>query len=223
MRVWPGQPFPLGATWDGGGVNFALFSENATGVDLCLFDAPDDAREHTRLPMRERNDQVWHCYLPDVRPGQLYGYRVHGPYAPAQGHRFNADKLLIDPYAKAVSNEIAWSDALFAYRVGGRREDLELGAGDGTAGAVKSVVVDDAFTWGDDRPPKTPWNRTVIYEAHVKGMTVRHPDVEERLRGTYLGLCTDPMLDHFTSLGVTAVELLPVHHFVVDRHLAERG
>ena len=223
MRVWPGQPFPLGATWDGGGVNFALFSENATGVELCLFDGPTDAREHTRIPLRERSDQVWHCYLPDVRPGQLYGYRVSGPYAPEQGHRFNAAKLLIDPYAKAVSNEIAWSDALFAYKVGGRREDLELNPDDDASGAVKSVVVDDAFTWGDDRAPKTPWNRTVIYECHVKGMTVGHPDVEPHLRGTYLGLCSDPMLDHFTSLGVTAVELLPVHHFVVDRHLAERG
>jgi glycogen operon protein len=223
MRVWPGQPFPLGATWDGSGVNFALFSENATGVDLCLFDAPGDARERLRIPLRERSDQVWHGYLPDARPGQLYGYRVHGPYAPADGHRFNPAKLLIDPYAKAVSNEIRWSDALFAYRVGGPREDLEINPDDDTSGAVKSVVVDDAFTWGDDRAPKTPWNRTVIYECHVKGMTVKHPDVDERLRGTYLGLCSDPMLDHFTALGVTAVELLPVHHYVVDRHLAEKG
>ena len=223
MRVWPGQPFPLGATWDGSGVNFALFSENATGVDLCLFDGPGDARERLRIPLRERSDQVWHGYLPDARPGQLYGYRVHGPYAPADGHRFNPAKLLIDPYAKAVSNEIRWSDALFAYRVGGPREDLEINPDDDTSGAVKSVVVDDAFTWGDDRAPKTPWNRTVIYECHVKGMTVKHPDVDERLRGTYLGLCSDPMLDHFTALGVTAVELLPVHHYVVDRHLAEKG
>jgi glycogen operon protein len=223
MRVWPGQPFPLGATWDGSGVNFALFSENATGVDLCLFETPGDAKEHTRIPLRERSDQVWHGYLPDARPGQLYGYRVHGPYAPAEGHRFNPAKLLIDPYAKAVSNPITWSDALFAYKVGGRREDLEISRGGDASGAVKSVVIDDAFTWGDDRPPRTPWNRTVIYECHVKGMTVRHPEVDERLRGTYLGLASDPMIDHFLSLGVTAVELLPVHHYVVDRHLAERG
>ena len=223
MRVWPGQPFPLGASWDGSGVNFALFSENATGVDLCLFDGPNDPRERVRLPLRERSDQVWHCYLPDVRPGQLYGYRVHGPYDPPRGHRFNPAKLLIDPYAKAISNTIAWSDALFAYRIGGPREDLEPNPDEDASGTPKSVVVDDAFTWGDDRPPRTPWNRTVIYECHVKGMTARHPDVEERLRGTYLGLVSDPMLDHFLSLGVTAVELLPVHHFVVDRHLAEKG
>ena len=223
MRVWPGQPFPLGATWDGSGVNFAIFSENATGVDLCLFDAPGDSKERLRIPLRERSDQVWHGYLPDARPGQLYGYRVDGPYAPADGHRFNPAKLLIDPYAKAVSNEITWSDALFAYKVGSRREDLEINRDDDASGAVKSVVVDDAFTWGDDRAPKTPWNRTVIYECHVKGMTVRHPDVDEALRGTFLGLCSDPMLDHFTALGVTAVELLPVHHCVVDRHLAEKG
>ncbi|MDF1505878.1 glycogen debranching protein GlgX [Roseisolibacter sp. H3M3-2] len=223
MRIWPGQPFPLGATWDGAGVNFALFSENATGVDLCLFDAPGDARERVRIPLRERSDQVWHCYLPDVRPGQLYGYRVHGPYAPEQGHRFNAAKLLIDPYAKAVSNTIGWSDALFAYKVGGPKEDLEPNPQEDASGTPKSVVIDSAFTWEDDRPPRTPWNRTVIYEAHVKGMTMQHPDVDPALRGTYLGLASEPIVEHLLSLGVTALELLPVHHFVVDRHLAERG
>ncbi|MGZ8378400.1 MAG: glycogen debranching protein GlgX [Gemmatirosa sp.] len=223
MRIWPGQPYPLGATWDGAGVNFALFSENATGVELCLFDHPNDAAERVRIPMRERSDQVWHCYLPDVRPGQLYGYRVHGPYEPSQGHRFNAAKLLIDPYAKAISNTIDWSDALFAYTVGGPREDLEPDRSDDTSGTPKSVVVDNAFTWEDDRPPRTPWNRTVIYECHVKGMTIQHPDVDPSQRGTYLGLASDPILEHLLSLGVTAVELLPVHHYVVDRHLAERG
>jgi glycogen operon protein len=223
MRVWPGQPYPLGATWDGAGVNFALFSENATGVDLCLFDHPNDAAERVRLPLRERSDQVWHCYLPDVRPGQLYGYRVHGPYAPHEGHRFNAAKLLVDPYAKAISNTIGWSDALFAYKPGGPREDLEPNLDEDASGTPKSVVVDNAFTWEDDRPPRTPWNRTVIYECHVKGMTIRHPDVDPSQRGTYLGLASDPILEHLLSLGVTAVELLPVHHYVVDRHLAERG
>ncbi|MBA2635447.1 MAG: glycogen debranching protein GlgX, partial [Sphingomonas sp.] len=223
MRVWPGQSFPLGATWDGEGVNFAIFSENATGVDLCLFDAPDDDAERLRIPLRERNDQVWHCYLPDVRPGQLYGYRVHGPYAPAEGHRFNPAKLLIDPYAKAISGTIKWSDALFAYEIGGNRQDLVPTRDNSAAGNPKSVVVDSAFTWGDDRSPRTPWNRTVIYECHVKGMTALHPDVDEPLRGSYLGLASDPIIDHFRALGVTAVELLPVHHFVVDRHLAERG
>jgi glycogen operon protein len=223
IRVWPGQPFPLGATWDGEGVNFALFSENATDVDLCLFDDATVPEPRATIPLRERHDQVWHAYLPDVRPGQLYGYRVHGPYKPAEGLRFNPAKLLIDPYAKAISGTIQWSDALFAYEVGGRREDLTPTHDNSAAGIPKSVVIDNAFTWGDDRPPRTPWNRTVIYECHVKGMTIQHPDVDERLRGTYLGLASEPMIDHFRSLGVTAVELLPVHHFAVDRHLAERG
>ena len=169
MRVWPGQPYPLGATWDGEGVNFALFSENATGVELCLFDGPDNPVESHRIRLRERNDQIWHCYLPDVRPGQLYGYRVHGPYAPSQGHRFNANLLLIDPYAKAISGTIKWSNALFGYKVGGPREDIEMATENSAGGVPKSVVVDSAFTWGDDRPPRTPWNRTVIYETHVKG------------------------------------------------------
>jgi len=204
-------------------VNFALFSENATAVELCLFDGSDDALERVKIQVRERSDQVWHCYLPDVRPGQLYGYRVHGPYAPERGHRFNAAKLLIDPYAKAISGTIKWSDALFAYKVGGRREDLEPTADNSAAGVPKSVVIDNAFTWDGDRPPSIPWNRTVIYECHVKGMTINHPDVDERVRGTYLGLASDPIIDHLLALGVTAVELLPVHHFVVDRHLAEKG
>jgi isoamylase len=223
MRVWPGQPYPFGATWDGEGVNFALFSENASAVELCLFDSPDDAVESHRIPLRERTDQVWHCYLPDVRPGQLYGYRVHGPYRPEEGLRFNASNLLVDPYAKAISGRIRWSDAIFAYRVGHPRQDLEINT-DNSAGAVpKSVVINSAFEWGNDRLLRTPWNRTVIYECHVRGMTIQHPKIPERLRGTYLGLVYDEMLDYFLSLGVTAVELLPVHQFVVDRHLAERG
>ena len=222
MRVWPGHPYPLGATWDGEGVNFALFSENATGVELCLFDRTEDAEERLKIKVSNRSDQIWHCYLPDVRPGQLYGYRVHGPYRPEEGHRFNPAQLLIDPYAKSVSGTIKWSNALFAYRIGGPREDLEPNMDNSAGGLPKSVVVDPAFTWGNDRPPKVPWNRTVIYETHVKGMTIRHPEVEERLRGTYLGLSSEPIIDHFLSLGVTAVELLPVHHYVVDRHLAEK-
>ncbi|HEX6534224.1 MAG TPA: glycogen debranching protein GlgX [Gemmatimonadaceae bacterium] len=223
MRVWPGQPYPLGATWDGEGVNFAIFSENAVGVELCLFNSADDARESDRVWMVERSDQVWHCYLPDVRPGQLYGYRVHGPYDPEHGHRFNPHCLLIDPYAKAITGTIKWSNALFAYKVGSPRADLEMSVTDSAAGMPKCVVVDGAFTWSDDRPPRTPWNRTVIYECHVKGMTMRHPLVPERLRGTYLALASDPIIEHLQSLGVTAVELLPVHHYAVDRNLAERG
>ncbi|HET7584852.1 MAG TPA: glycogen debranching protein GlgX [Gemmatimonadaceae bacterium] len=223
LRVWPGHPYPLGATWDGRGVNFALFSENATGVELCLFDHGDSAEERARIQVRERTDQIWHCYLPDIRPGQLYGYRVHGPYDPERGQRFNPAQLLIDPYAKAISGTIHWSNALFGYKVGSPREDLEINTSNSAGGVPKCVVIDPAFTWGDDRAPRVPWNRTVIYECHVKGMTQLHPDVPEQVRGKYLGLASEPIIDHLLSLGVTTVELLPVHHFAVDRHLAERG
>jgi isoamylase len=223
VRVWPGQSYPLGATWDGQGVNFAIFSENATGVELCLFNREDDGVESFRINIRERTDQVWHCYLPDVRPGQFYGYRVHGPYDPNNGNRFNAAKLLIDPYAKAITGEIHWNNALFAYKIGGANEDLEPDPDNSAGGVPKGVVIDPAFTWEDDRPLRIPWNRTVIYEAHIKGMTKLHPDVQENIRGTYLGLCSDPVIEYFLSLGITAIELLPVHQFVVDRHLAQRG
>ncbi len=223
MRVWPGQPYPLGATWDGEGVNFALFSETATAVELCLFDDENAAIEKEKIRIQENTDHVWHCYLPDARPGQYYGWRVHGPYKPEEGHRFNPAKLLIDPYARAITGAIKWSNALFAYKVGGPREDLEPDPDNSAGGVPKCVVVDNAFTWDADRPPATPWNRTIIYECHVKGMTVKHPGVAENLRGTYLGLCSDPMLDYFTALGVTALELLPVHQFVVDRQLPERN
>jgi isoamylase len=223
LRVWPGRPYPLGATWDGAGVNFALFSENATGVELCLYREDGDAEEAARIKLTERTDQVWHCFLPDVRPGQYYGYRVAGPYDPKRGHRFNPNKLLIDPYAKAITGAIRWSNHLFAYKVGGEREDLDPDPSNSAGGVPKSVVIDSAFTWEDDRPLGVPYNRTIIYECHVKGMTMKHPDVPPELRGTYLGLCSDPMIEYFHSLGVTALELLPVHQFVVDRHLAERG
>jgi glycogen operon protein len=222
LRVWPGQPYPLGATWDGQGVNFAIFSESATGIELCLFAQESDAVEAHKIMLRERTDQVWHCYLPDVRPGHYYGYRAHGPYDPQHGHRFNPAKLLIDPYAKAITGTIKWSNALFAYKVGGPREDLDPDPNNSAGGVPKCVVIDPAFTWEDDRPLRIPWNRTVIYECHVKGMTMLHPEVPEHLRGTYLGLCTDPMIEYLLELGVTAIELLPVHQFVVDRHLAER-
>jgi glycogen operon protein len=221
MRVWPGRPYPLGATWDGEGVNFALFSENAEGVDLCLFDAPVDAVESARVRLRGRDGSVWHAYLPDVRPGQLYGYRVHGPWAPEEGHRFNPAMLLIDPYARAISGTVQWSNALFAYVPGDPGEDLSFNSEDSASGMPKCVVIESAFSWGDDRAPQTPWSRTVIYECHVKGLTKLHPQVPENLRGTYLGLAMDPIIDHLLALGVTAVELMPVHHFVTDRHLAE--
>ena len=223
MRVWPGHPYPLGASWDGQGVNFAIFSENATAVDLCLFAREDDGTESYTINLRERTDQVFHCYLPDARPGQFYGYRVHGPYDPANGQRFNPAKLLIDPYAKAITGTIKWSNALFAYNVGGDQEDLEPDPNNSAGGVPKCVVIDPAFTWEDDNPLNIPWNRTIIYECHVKGMTKLHPDVAENIRGTYLGLCSDPMIEYFLALGITAIELLPVHQFVVDRHLAERG
>jgi glycogen operon protein len=223
MRMWPGSPYPLGATWDGEGVNFALFSEHATGVELCLFEEQTDGQAAETITMPESTDDVWHVYLPDVRPGQLYGYRVHGPYEPEQGHRFNPAKLLIDPYAKAVSENITWSDELFGYTIDHPDADLTRDDRDSAGAMPKCVVVDSAFTWGDDRSPKVPWNRTVIYECHVRGMTMRHPLVPEELRGTYLGLSSDPVVDHLTSLGVTAVELLPVHQFLPERDLIDKN
>jgi len=222
MRVWPGHPYPLGATWDGAGVNFALFSEHATKVELCLFDQ-FWRREIHRVLLREQTDQVWHCYLPEARPGLLYGYRVHGPYEPTKGFRFNRNKLLLDPYAKQIQNGLKWHDSHFGYRVGHRNEDLSFDRRDSGPGMLKAVVVDPAFTWGADRPPHTPWHRTIIYEVHVKGFTIRHPEVPAGLRGTYAALATAPVIDHLTQLGVTAVELMPVHTFVDDRHLIERG
>ncbi|MGH9016295.1 MAG: glycogen debranching protein GlgX [Acidimicrobiales bacterium] len=223
MRVWPGSPHPLGAWWDGQGVNFALFSEHATSVDLCLFESADAAEPSAQISMPVATDRVWHAYLPDVRPGALYGYRVDGPYEPERGHRFNPAKLLIDPYALAVSGTIKWSDELFGYTIGDEAADLSRDGRDSASAMPKCLVVDPAFTWGDDRPPRTPLNRTIIYECHVRGMTVRHPSVPEHLRGTYLGLASDAIIDHLLDLGITAVELMPVHQFVADRHLVEQG
>jgi glycogen operon protein len=220
--VWRGSPSPLGATWDGAGVNFALYSENAERVELCLFD-PKGRREVERVEMPYRTDFVWHCYLPEARPGLLYGYRVHGPYAPEQGHRFNPHKLLLDPYAKMIEGPLRWTDAHFGYRVGNRREDLSFDPRDNATGALKSVVVDAAFSWGDDRPPRIPLKDTIVYEAHVKGLTKLHPDVPAQLRGTYAGLASAPVVDYLQRLGVTAVELLPVHTFIDDKRLVEHG
>jgi isoamylase len=221
MKTRPGHPYPLGATWDGSGVNFTLFSENATGVELCLFDGGQ--QETARLKMRERTDQVWHTYVPEARPGQRYGYRVHGPYEPAQGHRFNPHKLLLDPYARAIDGTVQWSDALFGYTVGAPEADLTMDDRDSAGGVPKSVVIDTAFTWGNDRPLRTPWNDTIIYELHVKGFTALHPDVPKELRGTYAGLISSAAIRHLKSLGVTAVELMPIHHFVVDKYLLDKG
>jgi isoamylase len=223
IRVWPGFPYPQGATWDGEGVNFSLFSEHGTAVELCLFDRPDDAVEAERIPVTNRTDLLWHAYLPDVRPGQLYAYRVDGPYEPAQGHRFNPNKLLLDPYAKAITGPVRWNDTVYGYEIGHPDEDLSFDARDSAGAMPKCVVIDQAFTWGEDRRPQTPWHRTVIYETHVKGLTKRHPAIPPEIRGTYLALAHDPILEHLHSLGVTAVELLPVHQFVDDRQLVERG
>ena len=223
MRVWPGKPYPLGATWDGAGVNFALFSENGTGVELCLFDSVTATRESARIRLTDQTDMVWHCYLPDVRPGQLYGYRVHGPYEPEQGHRFNPNKVLVDPYAKGVFRKVRWCDEMFGYRVGDAAEDLSFDDRDNAAFVPLGVVVDPAFTWGDDSSPRIPWHRTVIYELHVKGFTRLHPEVPPELRGTYAALATEPVLRYLTELGITTVELLPVHHHVHDRRLVDKG
>jgi glycogen operon protein len=225
IRIWPGSPTPLGATWDGEGTNFALFSEHATAVELCLFDSPEAGTERMRIPLPERSGQVWHAYLPDVRPGQLYGYRVHGPFDPEHGLRFNPAKLLLDPYAKSITGSIRWSEALSGHALTGPVDERDLlpSTDDSAGGMPKSVVIESAFSWGDDRRPETPWNRTVIYEAHVRGMTMLHPEVPDALRGTYLGLATDPIIDHLLSLGVTAIELLPIHHCVTEQRLADMG
>jgi len=222
LLVWPGKPYPLGATWDGEGVNFALFSEHAEKVELCLF-GPSGNREIHRIQLREQTDQVWHCFLPEARPGLLYGYRVYGSYEPNKGLRFNSHKLLLDPYAKQIEHGLRWQDAHFGYRVGHRNEDLSFDRRDSAPGMLRGIVADAAFTWGNDRALKTPWHRTIIYEAHVKGLTFRHPDVPADLRGTYAGLASAPVIDYLTRLGITAVELLPVHTFVDDRRLMERG
>ena len=222
MTVWPGRPYPLGATWDGEGVNFALFSQHAEQVVLCLFDAKGK-QEVAQIPLIERTGGVWHAYLPEARPDWLYGYRVHGPYRPEEGYRFNAHKLLLDPYAKSIVGQIHWSDAQFGYRIGGRGEDLSFNTRNSGPGMPKCQVVDTAFMWGDDRPPRIPWRDTLIYELHVRGFTMRHSDVPPHLRGTYAGLACGPVVDYLKALGVTAVELLPIHYFVDERHLLDRG
>jgi len=223
LRLWPGRPYPQGSTWDGAGVNFAVFSEHATKVELCLFDGVDEEHESTRIVLPECTDMVWHGYLPDLEPGQLYGYRVYGPYDPANGHRFNANKIVLDPYAKAIGREVRWSDTLFGYKVGDPNKDLSFDDRDNAAFCPLASVIDTAFTWGDDRPPRIPWHKTMIYEAHVRGLTMQHPGVPERQRGTYAGIASEPVIQHMRDLGVTAIELMPVHYHLNDRHLVENG
>jgi isoamylase len=223
MKTKPGHPYPLGATWDGKGVNFALFSENATKVELCLFDSPDSSKESLKMKMPEQTDLVWHAYLPDIRPGQLYGYRVHGPYEPARGHRFNANKVLLDPYAKAIGRDVRWDDAMFSYKVGDPEQDLAFDDRDSAAFAPLARVIDTSFEWGNDAHPHNAWHKTIIYEAHVKGFTKKMPGVPEPLRGTYAGLASDAAIEHLSKLGITAIELLPVHYHIDDRHLLEKN
>ncbi|MGH6673694.1 MAG: glycogen debranching protein GlgX [Xanthobacteraceae bacterium] len=221
-RLEPGLPNPLGATCDGLGINFAVFSAHAERIDLCIFD-PTARRETARLPMPECTDQVWHGYLPGARTGLVYGYRAHGPYHPQEGHRFNHHKLLLDPYARQLAGTLRWSDALFGYRVHSPRDDLSYDRRDSAQATLKAVVCDDAFDWGDDRPPNVPWPDTIIYETHVRGLTILHHDIAPEERGTFAALSNPTIIRHLQNLGITAIELMPVHAFVHDRALVERG
>jgi len=220
-RVTEGRPHPRGATWTGHGVNFSLFSANATKVELCLFDDQGET-EIERIELPEYTDEIWHGFLPDARPGTVYGYRVHGPYAPEEGHRFNPTKLVLDPYAKAIVGHLKWGPELFGYQMESM-DDLTYDERDSAPLMPKCRVIDPAFTWGDDRPPATPWEHTILYEAHVRGLTKLNPAVPEALRGTFRGLATPEAIQHIKSIGVTAVELLPIHMFVDDSNLLEKG
>ncbi|MEV0147217.1 MULTISPECIES: glycogen debranching protein GlgX [unclassified Nonomuraea] len=217
IEVWPGDPYPLGATYDGAGTNFALYTEAADKVELCLF---DEKNKETRVALTEVDGFIWHGYLPGVNPGQRYGYRVHGPYDPAKGMRCNPNKLLLDPYATAIEGDVKWHEAVYGYRFGqpDSRNDM-----DSAPYMPRSIVINPFFGWGHDRPPATPYHDTVIYEAHVRGLTIAHPKIPEHLRGTYAALGHPEILDHLTKLGVTAIELMPVHQFVTDHILEERG
>jgi isoamylase len=219
MEVWPGKPYPLGATWNEKGVNFALFSKHATSVELCLF---DDIYEH-RIALPEKTNLIWHGFVPGIQPGQRYGFRVHGRYEPQHGLRFNPNKLLLDPYARAIDGTIKWDDSLFGYQIGHPDQDLSFSETDSAPFVPKSVVIDPVYDWQDDTPPGTPWHKTIIYELHVKGFTRLNKLVSPELRGTYAGLGSEPVINYLKTLGITAVELMPIHQFVADRHLVERG
>ena len=221
--IYPGSPYPLGATWDGEGVNFAIFSENAEAIELCLFTEEKDSSETARIPIKERDHHVWHVYIPGLKPGQLYGYRVYGPFDPANGLRFNPNKLLIDPYAKAISGTISWHDSLFGYELGSEQEDLGFNKQDSAHFIPKSMIIDPNYDWEGVKAPKIPYHKSIIYEAHVKGLTKLHPGIPQDIRGTYEAIAHPVMIEYFQKLGVNAIELMPVHHFAVDRHLKDSG
>ncbi len=219
----PGSPFPLGASWDGEGVNFSIFSQHATGVELLLFRQPDDHAPFVHHHFKQKTGHVWHSYLPGIGPGTLYFYRIHGPYKPRKGHRFNPAKAVIDPYSRALAGGRDWDDSFLGYQHLNPEADLARDSSDSAPHAPKGVVIDPAFDWEDDRRPRTPWEETVIYEVHVKGATASHPEVEEGRRGTYSGLASPPMIDYYRSLGITALELLPVHHRLNEKFLLDKG
>lgn len=221
--VYPGSPYPLGATWDVEGVNFALYADNATGVDLCLFNSVEDQTEVFKIRMKERTHHIWHIYVPDLLPGQLYGYRVYGPFDPQNGSRYNPNKLLIDPYAKAISGSIQWHNSLFGYEMGHPDEDLSFNDEDSAPYIPKSVVIDPGFDWEGDKPPKVPYYKSIIYETHVKGFTKMHPDIPAKIRGSYAAMAHPVTIKYLQDLGITAVELMPVHQFVNDSILQDKG
>lgn len=222
-KTYPGKPYPLGSSWDGQGVNFAIYADNATGAELCLFKDKTDETEFQRIKMTERTHQIWHIYIPDLSPGQLYGFRISGPYEPENGHRFNNNKLLMDPYAKALAGTIDWHDALFSYEIGSPDEDLSFSNLDSAPFIPKSVVIDPAFDWGDDQPLRNPYHQSVIYEAHVKGFTKLNPEIPENIRGTYAALGHPVTIKYLQDLGITAIELMPIQQFVNDRGLIDKG
>ncbi len=223
LTICKGKPYPLGATWDGEGVNFAIFSEHAEKVVLCLFESIKDAKETVRIEMLECTNYVWHVYLPGIKPGQLYGYRFYGPYEPEKGLRFNPSKLLVDPYAKLVVRSSCWNSTWFDYKLEEVHKGFVRDTRDNAFCAPLSVVVDDSFDWEDDKSPQVPWNETIIYEAHVRGMTILHPEIPSEYRGTYKGLCSEPIIRHLRRLGVTSIELMPIHQHVDEYHLVTKG
>ena len=216
----PGNPYPLGATWNGTGVNFALFATNATGVELCLF---DDDNQEVKIKIKERTHDIWHVYLPEIKPGQLYGYRVYGPYEPEYGQRYNPNKVLIDPYAKSIAGPVKWHESIFGYDINSPDKDLSFSDTDNGPYIPKSVVIDQNFDWGNDQLLDIPYHKTIIYETHVKGFTMLNPEIPEEIRGTYAALAHPSTIQYLKNLGITAVELMPVHHFIIDEHLIKQG